>query len=247
MAELAVAWNRLATSQRWRIAVVEDNAQGLFGRYKKRALGSFGDMSAVSFHGTKNISCGEGGALLLNNGDLVQTAEVMREKGTDRAEFLRGQKDKYTWRSVGSSYIMSDVLASILLAQLEAHQEIQLRRKAIWDYYCLRLQEWARDNDIALPTVPADCEQTYHLFYVVLPTAEVRRRFIAEMQHYGIQVAFHYQSLHLSPMGRKWGYAQGDAPVTERMSEYLVRLPLHPGIAPNGVEVICDQICSFVP
>jgi len=224
------------------ISVVEDNAQGLFGRYKGRPLGSFGCVSAVSFHETKNITCGEGGALFINDESLVEHAEILREKGTNRAQFLRGQIDKYTWRSIGSSYLLSDILAAVLLAQLEERESIQQKRKEIWEFYEAELTSWADANGVSLPTVPEHCEPTHHIFYLILPTAESRTRFIENLSRAGIRATSHYEPLHTSPMGATWGYAPGDLPVTERVAGRLVRLPLHLGLTKTDLERVCHAI-----
>jgi len=229
------------------IPVVEDNAQGLFGQYRGKALGSFGSLSAVSFHETKNITCGEGGALFINDESLIERAEIIREKGTDRAQFFRGQVDKYTWRSVGSSYLLSDILAAVLLAQLEEREAIQRRRKEIWEIYLDGLKDWAMANGVGLPTVPAHCSQTYHMFYLLMPSSEVCTAFIAEMKRKSIQVVSHYEPLHMSPMGTTWEYEMGSLPVTEDVSARLVRLPLHLNLSPDDMEMIRNRIHDFRP
>ena len=208
------------------VAVVEDNAHGLFGRYAGRPLGTFGCLAALSFHETKNFSCGEGGALLVNDARYAERAEVLREKGTDRSRFFRGESDKYTWRDVGSSYLPSDALAALLFAQLEAHERIQARRREIWVRYAKGLRDWADGAGVRLPVVPAGCEQAYHLFYLLLPSAEQRQALIAALRARGAHAIFHYLPLHLSDMGRRFGGREGDCPVTEAVADRLVRLPL---------------------
>ena len=224
------------------VPVVEDNAQGLLGKYKGRYLGTFGALATQSFHETKNITCGEGGALIINNEEFVERVEIIREKGTNRSQFFRGQVDKYTWRDVGSSYLLSDILAAVLLAQLEQRDGIQAARKRVWEQYASDLREWADANGVTLPQVPPHCEQTYHLFYLLLPSLEERSRFIETLKDAGIQAVFHYQPLHLSPMGRKWGYAEGDLPVTERVCDCLVRLPLHGRLDAAAQGRVCEAI-----
>ncbi|MCI0562151.1 MAG: dTDP-4-amino-4,6-dideoxygalactose transaminase, partial [Nitrososphaera sp.] len=172
------------------VAVVEDNAHGLFGKYRGRYLGTFGCLATLSFHETKNFSCGEGGALLINDAALVERAEIIREKGTDRSRFFRGQVDKYTWVDVGSSYLSSDLLAAFLYAQLEAREEIQARRRRIWHGYYEQLQEWAAANEVGLPWVPAHCEQSYHLFYLLMPSPEARQALIAHLKERGFWRCF---------------------------------------------------------
>jgi dTDP-4-amino-4,6-dideoxygalactose transaminase len=212
-------------------AVVEDNAHGLFGRYRGRPLGAFGRLATQSFHETKNVSCGEGGALLLSDERLIERAEIVREKGTNRSRFFRGEVDKYTWVDVGSSYVPSDLLAAYLLAQLEGRATIQANRRRAWEYYRANLADWAEACQVGLPTVPADCEQPYHMFYLLLPTLGDRQRFIAHLRSRGIQSVFHYVPLHTSPMGQRFGARAGDCPVTEALSDRLVRLPFYSDLA----------------
>lgn len=209
------------------IAVVEDNAHGLFARYRGRPLGTFGCLATQSFHETKNLICGEGGALVVNDERYAARAEIIREKGTNRSRFFRGQVDKYSWVDVGSSYLMSDLLAAFLLAQLEARDEILARRRRVWDAYAAGLRDWAAENSIALPVVPEHCEQPYHMFYLILPSLEIRQDFIAHLKRRGILSVFHYLPLHLSDMGLEFGGRAGQCPVTERVSDCLVRLPFY--------------------
>lgn len=208
------------------LAVVEDNAHGLMGRYKGRALGTFGVFSTLSFHDTKNLSCGEGGALLINDPDHVERAEIIREKGTNRTRFHRGQVDKYTWCDIGSSYLPSDILAAFLLAQLESHERIQARRHEIWARYAESLAPWAARAGARLPVVPDGCEHPAHIFYLLMPSLEARTRLIAHLGERLILAVFHYLPLHLSAMGRRLGGADGQYPVTEEVADRLVRLPL---------------------
>lgn len=220
----------LSIAGRHGLAVVEDNAHGLFGSYKGRPLGSIGDLATLSFHETKNITCGEGGALVVNRRDLIERAEIIREKGTDRSRFFRGQVDKYSWQDVGSSYLPSEILAAFLYAQLELADRIQARRQAQWERYRDELSGWALEHEVQLPHVPAGCEQPSHLFYMVMPSAERRRALIEGLKERGVMAIFHYLPLHLSPMGQKYGGQPGDCPVTERVSDCLVRLPLAAGL-----------------
>lgn len=208
------------------LALVEDNAHGLFGRYRGRRLGTFGALATLSFHETKNLTAGEAGALLLNDERFVDRAEVLREKGTNRSRFFRGQVDRYTWVDVGSSYLPSDILAAYLLAQIEEHQAIQARRHAIWDRYAAALQPWAAAQRIGLPAIPEGCEHPAHIFYLMMPSLAARTALIDHMKARRILLVFHYQPLHLSEMGRRLGGAPGQHPVTERAADCLVRLPL---------------------
>jgi dTDP-4-amino-4,6-dideoxygalactose transaminase len=227
------------------IPVVEDNAHGLFGSYKGKALGTFGCLATLSFHETKNISCGEGGALLVNDPALIERAEIIREKGTNRSRFFRGQVDKYTWVDLGSSYLPSDILAAFLYAQLEVRDEIQARRRSVWDYYQEGLSGWAMQNDVRLPYIPAYCQQPYHMFYLILPSLEVRQALIACLREQGIQSVFHYLPLHLSDMGRHFGGKPGDCPVTESVSDRLLRLPFHAHLEPADQKKVIAAIQSF--
>lgn len=235
----------LAIAKRSGAAVVEDNAHGLFGEYRGRALGTMGCLATQSFHETKNFTCGEGGALLVNDAELVERAEILREKGTNRARFFRGQVDKYTWVDVGSSYLPSDILAAFLFAQLEAAESIQERRRAIWEFYRIRLAGWAGENGVGLPVVPAHCEQAYHMFYLLLPSLDARQRLIAHLRSRGIQAVFHYLPLHLSDMGRTFGGLPGDCPVTEDISDRLLRLPFYNSLAPDEQARVVESIQEF--
>ena len=209
------------------IPVIEDNAHGLFGKYQQRNLGTFGCMSALSFHETKNFICGEGGALLINDPQYIERAEIIREKGTDRSRFFRGQIDKYTWVDVGSSYLLSDILAAFLYAQLEAREVIQTKRKRVWDYYNTNLSEWANLSGVRLPFVPENCEHPYHMFHMVLNSPEERAALISHLQARKVNAIFHYQPLNLSQMGRRLGNQEVDCPVAEAVSERLLRLPFY--------------------
>jgi len=227
------------------IAVVEDNAHGLFGRYKGRYLGTFGALAAQSFHETKNYSCGEGGALIVNDPDLKERAEIIREKGTNRSRFFRGQIDKYTWVDIGSSYLPSDILAAYLFGQLEQRERIQSHRLNAWNIYVGGLKDWAARHDVRLPTVPEHCEQPYHMFYLLMPNLDLRTRFIAHLRERGVYAVFHYLPLHLSDMGRSFGGREGDCPVTERVSDQLVRLPLHNLLTGDEQEEVIEAILDF--
>jgi dTDP-4-amino-4,6-dideoxygalactose transaminase len=227
------------------IPIIEDNAHGLFAKYKGRYLGTFGVMATQSFHETKNFQCGEGGALLINDPAYVERAEIIREKGTNRSRFFRGQVDKYTWVDVGSSYLPSDMLAAFLYAQLEARDDIQHRRQVIWDTYMDGLRDWADQYDVDLPTVPPAAEQAYHVFYMVMPSLASRTALIDHLKSREILSVFHYLPLHLSDMGLKYGGQPGDCPVTERLGDCLVRLPLYNDLAAEELRQVIDAIRSF--
>jgi dTDP-4-amino-4,6-dideoxygalactose transaminase len=229
----------LEIARRHGVPVVEDNAQGLFARYRGRPLGSFGALAAVSFHETKNVGCGEGGALLVNDAAYVERAEIIQEKGTNRAQFFRGQVDKYTWVDVGSSFLPSDLLAAFLLAQLEARAQIQERRRVIWTRYAQGLGDWAAQHGVRLPVVPPHCEQPFHMFYLLLPSLAERQAMIERLRSRGILSVFHYVPLHLSPMGKRLGGRPGACPVSEDLADRLLRLPFYTGLTESDqAEVI---------
>jgi dTDP-4-amino-4,6-dideoxygalactose transaminase len=229
------------------IPIVEDNAHGLFGKYKGRYLGTFGAFATQSFHETKNVTCGEGGALIINDPRYIERAEILREKGTNRSRFFRGQVDKYTWVDIGSSYLPSDMLAAFLFAQLEAWQEIQTKRRAIWDYYNTHLDAWAEANRVRLPLIPDHCEQAYHMFYLLLPSLEYRQALIAHLKSLGILSVFHYLPLHLSDMGKRFGGKPGDCPVTEDVSDRLLRLPFYNDLDEADQARVVEAIQAFQP
>jgi dTDP-4-amino-4,6-dideoxygalactose transaminase len=229
------------------VVVVEDNAHGLFGKYRGRYLGTFGCMATQSFHETKNFTCGEGGALLVNDPQYLERAEIIREKGTDRSRFFRGQVDKYTWVDIGSSYVLSEMLAAFLFAQLEAHESIQAKRRRIWEYYAEHIEDWARDNGIRLPIVPDHCEQPFHMFYLLMPSLAVRQELIVHLKESGIASVFHYQPLNLSKMGRHFGGKPGDCPVAEDVSERLLRLPFFTDLGVADLGRVVDALRRFHP
>jgi len=226
------------------IPVIEDNAHGLFGSYRGRALGSFGRFATESFHETKNITCGEGGALTVNEQRDVERAEIIREKGTDRSRFFRGQVDKYGWADVGSSYLLSDLLSACLLAQLDKRELIQARRQAIWNAYAGGLAGWAGAAGARLPVIPSHCEQSYHMFYLLLPSLEFRQRLIAHLKAADILAVFHYLPLNRSVMARKIG-AENACPVTEDVSDRLLRLPFYFDLGDHDQRRVIDRITDF--
>ncbi len=225
------------------VAVVEDNAHGLFGAWRGRPLGSIGDLATLSFHETKNVTGGEGGALLVNREDLVERAEILREKGTNRSRFFRGEVAKYEWVDVGSSYLASELQAAFLLAQLERAAEVQAERRRMWERYRSELAGWAADTGVRLPVVPEGCEPAYHLFHVILPSTGDRDRLIDHLDAHDIHSVFHYVPLHSSPMGRQFA-ADLRLPVTEEMSARLLRLPLFRGLGADQDRVI-DAVIQF--
>ena len=235
----------LTTAGRHGIAVVEDNAHGFSARYRGRMLGTFGCLATQSFHETKNLSCGEGGALIINRPDLVARAEIIREKGTNRSRFFRGEVDKYTWVDVGSSYVLADILAAFLLAQLEELENIQARRRAIWEHYQAGLRALAARQGFALPFVPEYCDQSYHMFYLLLPSLAERTALIHHLKAKGIHAVFHYVSLHLSECGVRFGGRAGQCPVTESHSERLLRLPFYNTLSRPEQDRVIAEIHSF--
>jgi len=227
------------------IAVVEDNAHGLFTRYRGRYLGTFGCLATQSFHETKNIICGEGGALVINDPRYVERAEILREKGTNRSRFFRGQVDKYTWVDIGSSYLPSDILAAFLYAQLEKREWIQARRCRIWNRYRQGLADWAAERGVRLPCVLPGCEHSYHMFYLVMPSLEERQGLIEHLKRRGILSVFHYLPLPLSAMGLQFGGRPGQCPVTERISDCLLRLPFYNDLTAGEQDEVMEAIRSF--
>lgn len=227
------------------LAVVEDNAHGFLGTYRGRPLGSFGAMATLSFHETKNFTCGEGGALLVNDEALMGRAEILREKGTNRKRFFRGEVDKYTWVDVGSSYLPSDLLAAFLWAQLEGRERVMEARRQLWWRYRRELEGWARDEGMGLPWVPEHCGQAHHMFYVLAPDGATRDRLLAHLRGAAIHAVFHYQPLHLSGMGRMWGKAPDQCPVACSVAERIVRLPFFTGMTAAEQNRVLDRVLEF--
>ncbi len=235
----------LGVARRHGLEVIEDNAHGLFGAYRGRPLGSLGGLAAQSFHETKNISCGEGGALVINDERYAERAEILREKGTNRSRMFRGHVDKYTWVDVGSSALPSDILAAFLYGQLEARDAIQQKRRRIWERYSIELPSWARDRGIRLPSIPEHCRQPYHLFFIVTASLEQRTRLIAHLRDRGILAVFHYLPLHLSEMGLRLGGKPGECPVTEDLSDRVLRLPLYNDLGEADQAYVIESLHAF--
>lgn len=233
----------LAIAAKHGIPVVEDNAHGLFGAYRNRPLGSFGRFATLSFHETKNITCGEGGAILLNDAADIERAEIIREKGTDRSRFFRGQVDKYGWVDVGSSFLLSDLLAACLLAQLERSRVIQQRRESIWNRYQTALRDWCRRIGATQPEVPAHCYQSFHMYYILMPDLITRQNLIEHLRARGILAVFHYLPLNRSPMAVSLG-ATCPCPVTESISDRLLRLPFFATLGNEDQDRVIDGIVS---
>jgi len=227
------------------IAVVEDNAHGLFGKFRGRRLGTFGALAAQSFHETKNFGCGEGGALLVNDPGYAERAEILREKGTNRSRYFRGEIDKYTWVDLGSSYLPSDLLAAFLFAQLETWPRVQAKRQLIWQTYDRELADWRAQRGVRGPIVPAHCEQAYHMYYILLPSLGARQSLITHLRAQGILAVFHYLPLHLSEMGRSFGGRAGDCPQTEDVSDRLLRLPFYNDLSETDQRSVIEAIRAW--
>jgi len=226
----------------YNLYVIEDAAQGIMSTYKGRMLGSIGHLATYSFHETKNLISGEGGALLINDERFVDRAEIIREKGTNRSHFLRGQVDKYTWYDVGSSYLPSELLAAYLWAQFEHSQSIMHRRKQAWNIYYSHLE---LIKEVTLPFIPPEIDHNGHLFYIKLANIHERSRFIEYLKSYNIQTAFHYIPLHSSPAGKKYGEFRGEDNFTTIESERLVRLPLFSSISNDQLYEIIEKTKGF--
>jgi dTDP-4-amino-4,6-dideoxygalactose transaminase len=227
------------------IVLIEDNAHGLFSTYKQKRLGSFGSLATLSFHETKNITCGEGGAILINEDSFIERAEILREKGTDRSRFLRGQVDKYTWVDLGSSWVISDILAAILMSQLERSDEIQKKRRYAFDFYERELSSWATNQGFRRPVVPEYCQHSSHMYFLRLHGIDQRDQFIDHLKNLGISAVFHYQPLHLSFVGKSLGGKAGQCPVSEEAGDCLVRLPLFSLLNESQLERVTSAVTSF--
>jgi len=228
----------MALADRHGLLVIEDAAQAVMARYKGRPLGAIGQMGTLSFHETKNIISGEGGALLVNDARFAERAEIIREKGTNRSQFFRGQVDKYTWVDIGSSYLPGEIITAFLWAQMEEADDITRRRLELWNAYHQAFAAPEADGRLRRPIVPAHCEHNAHMYYLLLPSLEHRTAFIDRLRQAGIHTVFHYIPLHSAPGGLRHGRAHGDLPVTAAMSDRLVRLPLWVGLAERQDEVI---------
>jgi dTDP-4-amino-4,6-dideoxygalactose transaminase len=233
------------TLDHWpRAELLEDNAHGLFGRYRGRPLGTFGRFSTLSFHETKNFICGEGGALVVNHEDDVRRAHTVYHKGTNRREFLLGEVDKYTWQDTGSSFGLADVLAAYLCGQLEERDKVLTKRRLAFDRYVRMLEPEAERHGYALPVVPSDREQAYHMFHVLLPDAETRDRVLAGMHDRGVLATFHFVPLHDSPGGRRFAARELRCPVSQRISARLLRLPFYTDITDAESEEVVEAFLS---
>lgn len=228
------------------LLVVEDAAQGVNAKYKNTYLGTIGDLGTYSFHESKNYICGEGGALIVNNEKYMGRAEIIREKGTNRSKFFRGEVDKYTWVDIGSSYLPADILAAFLYEQLINMDTIKNKRKEIFDYYYENLNDLELKDKFRLPIIPKECETNYHLFYILLTSERERDRLLKQLKKRGIHSVFHYIPLHTSPMGTKFGYNEGDLPNTEDLSKRILRLPFYYDLTQNEQKYVINTIYQFL-
>jgi len=236
----------MTIADKYGLRVVEDAAQGVNSFYDGRALGSIGQLGCYSFHETKNYICGEGGALCINDPTLLERAEIIRDKGTNRKQFFRGQVDKYTWVDVGSSYVPSELCSAFLYAQLEMLDAISARRRAIYKFYLEHFLSLATEALLQLPQIPEECRSNYHMFYILLPDRASRDGLMKRLKENGILAVFHYVPLHSSPMGQTFGYHEGDFPVTEDVSGRLLRLPLYYDITEEEQSRVVEQVRAFL-
>lgn len=235
----------MTISRQHRLLVIEDAAQALGSRYKDKYLGNIGDLAAFSFHETKNIVSGEGGALVINNPEFVERAEIIREKGTNRSRFFRGEVDKYTWVDVGSSYLPGELVAAFLFAQLQHIDEINAKRMAVWKHYQSALHSLENDGFIRLPVIPDKCAHNAHMFYLLTRTHREQVALLATLKAKGINAVFHYIPLHASEAGRKFGRTGSSMSVTENLSDRIIRLPLYPALTEDEIIYICATIDEF--
>jgi len=235
--------NKIA--KKYNLFVVEDAAQGVNAKYKDKYLGTLGTFGCYSFHETKNYICGEGGALVINDERFIERAEIIREKGTNRSKFFRGEIDKYTWVDIGSSYLPSDLLAAFLFAQLEKIDEINDLRKSVFDSYIKGFSNLEKDGKISLPSIPSVCTANHHVFYILLNNRVERDDLITYLKEKGISSVFHYVPLHTSPMGIQLGYKKGDLPMTERVSDNLLRLPFYNSLTKDEQEYVISKVKEY--
>lgn len=229
-------------AKKYNLTVIEDAAQGTLAYYKGKTLGTIGDYGCYSFHETKNYVMGEGGAIIVNDNDKFLDAEIIREKGTNRSQFIKGVVDKYTWHKVGSSYLPSDVLAAMLYGQLERADEIMEKRMHIWNTYHQSFETLEKQEKLIRPYIPDYATHNAHMYYIVLPTESIRNELMDKLKENGILAVFHYIPLHTSPMGIKLGYKEGDLPVTEEYAKRILRLPLYPDMTEEELTFICDKV-----
>ena len=227
------------------LIVVEDAAQGVLAYYKDQLLGTIGDYGCYSFHETKNYVMGEGGAIIVKDDEKFEKAEIIREKGTNRSQFIRGDVDKYTWHEIGSSYLPSDILAGLLYGQLNRSEEIMEKRMNIWNSYNNALESLEKDGKLARPYIPEYAKHNAHMFYIVLPTEDIRNKLMMYLKENGIGATFHYIPLHTSPMGQRLGCKKGDLPITEEYAGRLLRLPLYADMSKEDNQYVIDKVKEF--
>lgn len=232
-------------AKQYHLYVIEDAAQGVMSEYQGKALGAIGDIGCYSFHETKNFSMGEGGAILLREDDKLELAEIIREKGTNRSKFFRGQVDKYTWVEAGSSYLPSELNAAYLWAQLQNAEEITSNRMAAWNQYYQELKDLSDSGKIELPCIPKECKHNAHMFYIKAKDLQERTKLIAYLKENGVMAVFHYIPLHTAPAGKKYGIFNGQDMYTTKESERLVRLPLYYGITAEDIDRVTALLYQF--
>ena len=236
----------LTVADKYHLKVVEDAAQGVNAQYQQQYLGSLGNLGCFSFHETKNFICGEGGAICLNSEEYVERAQILRDKGTNRQAFFRGDADKYTWCDIGSSFVLSEINCAVLYAQLEMFDEITQRRQQIYELYRESLLPLEQAELLRLPRIPEDCISNHHMFYILLPNKQVRDGLLNHLRDQGIHAVFHFVPLHTSPMGSKWGYQTGDLPLTEQTADCLIRLPFYYEITPKEQQKVVSEIEKYL-
>lgn len=232
-------------AERYSLVVIEDNAHGLYGKYNDQYLGSIGHLAVQSFHETKNITCGEGGALIINDRKYIKRAEIVREKGTNRSAFFRGEIEKYTWVDKGSSFVMADILAAMLFAQISECENIQEKRKKSWYFYNNSLLDWSKSNNVSLPYVPVHCAQSYHMYYMLLPSADSRTKFQKYLDSCDINAVIHYLPLNSSIMGKRLGGYNGQCLTTEDICNRIIRLPFFTDITLPEQDYVVSNIKKF--
>ena len=236
----------MTIARKYNLLVVEDAAQGVNAFYNGRALGSIGHLGCYSFHETKNYICGEGGALCINDPALVERAEIIRDKGTNRSQFFRGLVDKYTWVDVGSSYVPSEIASAFLYGQLELLDEIAAKRRQIYHFYRQQLKPLEADGVLRLPQIPEDCDSNFHMFYLLLCDEAIRNRLLAHLRNQGIGAVFHYVPLHSSPMGARVGCSETGLPITEDLSRRLIRLPFYHDMSDKDQSIVIERLRHFL-
>lgn len=236
----------LALGKKYNIAIIEDAAQAVGSTYKGKPCGTIGDMGCYSFHETKNYAMGEGGALIVKDPETFKRAEILREKGTDRSQFIRGEIDKYTWQSIGSSFLPSDVLAAMLYGQMERFEEIMDKRMSVWNRYHEAFADLEKAGKVIRPFIPDYTTHNAHMYYLILPTRKIRDTMITTLREEGVQSVFHYIPLHTSPMGQGFGYREGSLPVTEEYAGRLIRLPMWADLTDENVNYVIDKVTKYI-